>query len=108
MSDAQSRVEEIEEELEEAERKNRQHVSELSAVKLELATSETKGDKHRLRVGELERQITDLQASLDRWAIVITGLLSIAIDSSRASWAMIYLFLYYHTFLNSMGPITTR
>ena len=85
MSDAQSRVEEIEEELEEAERKNRQHVSELSAVKLELATSETKGDKHRLRVGELERQITDLQASLDRWAIVITGLLSIAIDSSRAS-----------------------
>ena len=67
VSDAQTRVEEIEEELEEAERKNRQHVSELSAVKLELASSETKSDKHRLRVGELERQITDLQASLDRW-----------------------------------------
>ena len=66
VSDAQSRVEEIEEELEEAERKNRQQVSELSTVKLELATSETKSDKHRLRVGELERQITDLQASLDR------------------------------------------
>ncbi|KAL5255542.1 hypothetical protein ACHWQZ_G010943 [Mnemiopsis leidyi] len=66
VSDAQTRVEEIEEELEEAEKKNRQHVSELSAVKLELASSQTKSDKQRLRVGELERQITDLQASLDR------------------------------------------
>ncbi|XP_063674663.1 unconventional myosin-XVIIIa-like isoform X2 [Bolinopsis microptera] len=66
VSEAQSRVEEMEEEIEEAEKKNRLHMSELSAVKLELAGSQTKCDKNRLRVGELERQITDLQASLDR------------------------------------------
>jgi polyhydroxyalkanoate synthesis regulator phasin len=65
-------VEEIEEELEEAEKKNRQQVSELNAVKLELAGSQTKSDKQRLRVGELERQIADLQATLDRCVLELS------------------------------------
>ena len=77
MSEAQSRVEEMEEEIEEAEKKNRLHMSELSAVKLELAGSQTKCDKNRLRVGELERQITDLQASLDRYGLSVRVIVSL-------------------------------
>ena len=67
VSDSTARVEEMEEELEEAERKARTTTVELVNARSEISTLGLQHSQATLRVSECDRQIQGLQAELLRY-----------------------------------------